>query len=202
MGLSLIVFRHTIISLPVIVCLEGCEIFRLLSQPSIQLANYQTKDIYKTMAGKLFEKENRIYKYYINSIEKDKASIDFIKDLFKLELITSDKTEYQDIVQLYNIVGFDNLFELIAHFGNRPIKLPKPDKIKKMLITSIVYYMVEILGLNPKDAGRLLSEKIETCNLKQKNINSIIKKLQQELNELYRNVSLNEGGTNNDETLN
>lgn len=140
------------------------------------------------MPEPLFEKENRIYKYYINSLEKDKASVEFIKDLFKLELITIDKTEYQDIVQLYNIVGFDNLFELIAHFGNRAIKLPRADKVKKMLTTAIAYYLVEVLKLDPKEAGRILSEKIETCNLKQKNINAIIKKLQQELNQLYDTV--------------
>ena len=144
---------------------------------------------------KLFDTENRIYKYYLNSIEKDKTSIEFIKDLFKLELMNTDKSEDMDLIQIYNIVGFDKFFELIAYCGNKPIKLPKVDKVKKLLTTAIAYYQVNVLGLKPKEAGKILTEKLGTCNLKQKSIKSIIGKLQRELEELSEKV-VKTGGKN------
>lgn len=137
---------------------------------------------------KIFNTENRIWKYYVNTTEKDPAAISFIKDLFKLELVNLDKSEQQDLIQLYNIVGFDALFELIAYFGNKPIKLPRADKVKKMLTIAIAYYMVVLLKMSPKEVGKELTEKLGTCNLKQKSIKSIVGKLQKELDTLAETV--------------
>ena len=67
--------------------------------------------------AKLFEKENRIYKYYLNSVENSPESVELIKSLFKLGIIEADKTENQDLVQLFDIVGFDKFFELLTFFG-------------------------------------------------------------------------------------
>lgn len=134
--------------------------------------------------NKIFEKETRIYKHYINSVERDAVSIDFIKTLFKMELINMDKTEEQDLVQLYNIVGFDAFFEMIALFNSKPIKLPRADKIKKLLIVAIAYYHVVMLGIPPKEVGKILTDKLGACNLKQKSVKAIVNKLQKELEEL------------------
>ena len=137
---------------------------------------------------KLFKKENRLYKYYINSIETPKEGLDFIKALFKLELIDIDRSKNQDLVQLYEILGFDKFFEFITFFGTRTIKVPKVTRIKKLLIIAIAYYQTVILGLTPKDAGRVLSEKLGIFNLKQKSIKSIVKELQQTIDHLAEKV--------------
>lgn len=130
---------------------------------------------------KVFSEDNRLYKFYINSTVNDKSAIDFVKNLFKLELIDLDRSENQDLLQLYEIVGFDKFFEIIAFFGSKNLKLPKLDKIKKLLITAIAYYQTEALGLSPKDAGKILSEKLGLLNLKQKNIKSLTSRLQQDI---------------------
>lgn len=134
--------------------------------------------------NKIFEKENRLFKYYINGTEKDQDAIQFIKSLFKIELIDLDNTENQDYVRLFDILGFDKFFELLTLFGGRTIKLPKIDKIKKQLILAIAYYQVTVLGLHPKEAGKLLSEKLGTFNLKQKSMKSMLSKLQQTMDSL------------------
>lgn len=130
---------------------------------------------------KLFNEDNRLYKFYINSTVNDKECIDFVKSLFKLELIDLDRSENQDLLQLYEILGFDKFFELIAFFGSKTLKLPKLDKIKKLLITAIAYYQIEVLNLSPKDAGKILSEKLGLLNLKQKNIKGLTSRLQQDI---------------------
>lgn len=130
---------------------------------------------------KLFNEDNRLYKFYINSTVNDKKSIDFVKSLFKLELIDLDRSENQDLLQLYEILGFDKFFEVIAFFGSKTLKIPKLDKIKKLLITAIAYYQIEILNLSPKDAGKILSEKLGLLNLKQKNIKGLTSRLQQDI---------------------
>lgn len=130
---------------------------------------------------KLFNEDNRLYKFYINSTVNDKNSIDFVKSLFKLELIDLDRSENQDLLQLYEILGFDKFFEVIAFFGSKTLKIPKLDKIKKLLITAIAYYQIEILNLSPKDAGKILSEKLGLLNLKQKNIKGLTSRLQQDI---------------------
>lgn len=130
---------------------------------------------------KLFNEDNRLYKFYINSTVNDKDSIDFVKSLFKLELIDLDRSENQDLLQLYEILGFDKFFELVAFFGSKTLKIPKLDKIKKLLITAIAYYQIEVLNLSPKDAGKILSEKLGLLNLKQKNIKGLTSRLQQDI---------------------
>lgn len=132
-------------------------------------------------SAKLFNEDNRLYKFYINSTVNDKNSIDFVKSLFKLELIDLDRSENQDLLQLYEILGFDKFFEVIAFFGSKTLKIPKLDKIKKLLITAIAYYQIEILNLSPKDAGKILSEKLGLLNLKQKNIKGLTSRLQQDI---------------------
>lgn len=139
--------------------------------------------------SKLFEEDNRLYKFYINSTTNDKDAVDFVKNLFKLELIDLDRSENQDLLQLYEIVGFDKFFEIIAFFGSKNLKLPKLDKIKKLLLTAIAYYQVETLGLSPKDAGKILSEKLGLLNLKQKNIKGLTGRLQQDI-EYITNTTL------------
>ena len=138
---------------------------------------------------KLFETENRIYKYYLNSMYNTPESIDFIKSLLKLELINIDKSENQDLVQLYDILGFDKFFEVLTYFSARSIKFPKIDKIKKLLIVSIAYYQTEVLGLTAKDAGKILSEKLGLFNLKQKSIKSLVSKVQQDIDHLATTVA-------------
>ena len=154
-------------------------------------------------SAKLFNEDNRLYKFYINSTVNDKNSIDFVKSLFKLELIDLDRSENQDLLQLYEILGFDKFFEVIAFFGSKTLKLPKLDKIKKLLITAIAYYQIEILNLSPKDAGKILSEKLGLLNLKQKNIKGLTSRLQQDI-DYITNTTLrkmlaeeaNKGGEN------
>ena len=138
----------------------------------------------KNQRAKLFEKENRIYKYYLNSVEDAPEAVEFIKSLFKLEIIEADKTENQDLVQLFDIVGFDKFFELLTYFSSRSIKFPKVEKIKKLLIIAIAYYQTEILRLSPKEAGKILGEKLGIFNLKQKSIKSLVGKLQQDIDHL------------------
>lgn len=134
--------------------------------------------------SKIFNKENRIYKYYINNIEQNPEGIDFIKSLFRLELLKNDKTTDQDILQLYELLGFDKFFEVVTFFSSKTIKVPNVEKIKKALITSIAYYQINILGLTPKEAGKILSEKLGVLNLKQKNVKAIVKQLQQDIDHL------------------
>lgn len=138
---------------------------------------------------RLFEKENRIYKYYLNSMYNDRGSVDFIQSLLKLELINMDKSEKQDLVQLYDILGFDKFFEVMTLFSSRTIKVPKIDKIKKLLIVSIAYYQVIVLGLSPKDASKILSEKLGLFNLKQKNMKALINRVQQDIDHLAEVVA-------------
>lgn len=135
---------------------------------------------------KLFDKENRIYKYYLNNAAEDKIAIEFIQALFKLEIIEADKSEKQDLIQLYNIVGFDKFFEILTYFGGstKSIRLPRLDKAKKLLITAIAYYQTVILGLSSKEAGRILTEKLGAFNLKQKSIKNVVARLQQEIDQL------------------
>lgn len=131
--------------------------------------------------SRIFEEDTRLYKYYINDITNDSQGVEFIRELFNLELIDLDKSENSDLLQLYEILGFDKFFEVIAFFESKTIKFPKLDKIKKLILTAISYYQVEILGLSPKDAGKILSEKLGMLNLKQKNIKGLIGKLQKDI---------------------
>lgn len=132
----------------------------------------------------LFETENRIYKYYINDLSKSEKSDDFIKSLFKLELISLDKSEDSKLVQLYNLVGFDKFFEIISIFENNTISIPKSDKIKKLLLISIVQYLVNGVGIPPKDVGKEINKRLELNGIKQKSIKNILKALDQDLTEL------------------
>lgn len=138
---------------------------------------------------KIFEKENRVYKYYLNRVEDKKESVEFIKDLFKLELLNSDKSENLDLIKLYNIVGFDKFFEIISCFGSQSIRIPNSEKIKKNLTLSIAYYYTVMLGVPAKEVGHLLSEKLGVFNLKQKSIKSLVNKMQAELETLAKRVS-------------
>lgn len=137
---------------------------------------------------KIFNKENRIYKYYINDVEHSAEATAFIKSLVKLELIELDKSEEQDLIQLYDILGFDKFFEVVTFFSSKTIRIPKIDKLKKMLIVAIAYYQTVILNLSPKDAGKILSEKLGIFNLKQKNIKALVNKLQQSIDRLADTV--------------
>lgn len=119
----------------------------------------------------------------------DRGSVDFIQSLLKLELINMDKSEKQDLVQLYDILGFDKFFEVMTLFSSRTIKVPKIDKIKKLLIVSIAYYQVIVLGLSPKDASKILSEKLGLFNLKQKNMKALINRVQQDIDHLAEVVA-------------
>lgn len=139
--------------------------------------------------SKLFEKENRLYKFYLNDLEGKKTCIDFVRDLFKLELITFDKSENLDLVKLYNVVGFDAFFEICGCFSSKTIKIPNIEKMKKNLIIALAYYHVVMLGMPPKEVGRILSEKLGSFNLKQKSIKNIINKLQAEIEELGARVT-------------
>lgn len=132
----------------------------------------------------LFDKENRIYKYYINNLENIPGGVDFVKSLFELEIIDLDKSEKQDLIKLYDILGFDKFFEVISLFSSKSIKLPSIDKIKKLLIIAIAYYQIEILDISPKDAGKILGEKLGLLNLKQKNIKALVGNLQQTIDRL------------------
>lgn len=132
----------------------------------------------------LFDKENRIYKYYINNLENLDGGVDFVKSLFELEIIDLDKSEKQDLVQLYEILGFDKFFELIAFYSSKTIKIPNIEKIKKLLVIAIAYYQIEILDISPKEAGKILGEKLGILNLKQKNIKALVNSLQQVIDKL------------------
>lgn len=132
----------------------------------------------------LFETENRIYKYYINDLSKSEKSDEFIKSLFKLELMSLDKSEDSKLVQLYNIVGFDKFFEIISIFENNTITLPKSDKIKKLLLISIVQYLVNGVGISSKEVGKEINKRLELNGIKQKSIKNILKALDQDLTEL------------------
>jgi hypothetical protein len=138
--------------------------------------------------SKMFNKENRIYKYYVNSLETSPVATDFVKSLFELEIMDIDKSKNQDLVQLYEAIGFDKFFEVVALFSSRTIKLPRIDKIKKLLTIAIAYYQIEMLHMSPKDVGRLLSEKLGLFNLKQKSLKSIVKELQQTIDDLAETV--------------
>lgn len=134
--------------------------------------------------GKLFEEESRLYKYYINNTVNDNKSVEFLKSLFKLELIDLDKSENQDLLQLFEIIGFDKFFEVVTFFSSKTLKIPKLERIKKLLIIAIAYYQVEILKLSPKEAGKILSEKLGIVNLKQKSIKNLVNKLQRDIDFL------------------
>lgn len=136
------------------------------------------------MKEKLFDKENRIYKYYINNLENLPEGVDFVKSLFELEIINQDKTEDQDLLQIYKILGFDKFFEFVSAFSSKTIKIPNVEKIKKLLIVAIAYYQTEILKMSPRDAGKMLSDKLGIFNLKQKNIKAMIGSLQQNIDRL------------------
>lgn len=136
------------------------------------------------MKEKLFDKENRIYKYYINNLENLPEGVDFVKSLFELEIINQDKTENQDLLQIYKILGFDKFFEFVSAFSSKTIKIPNVEKIKKLLIVAIAYYQTEILKMSPRDAGKMLSDKLGIFNLKQKNIKAMIGSLQQNIDRL------------------
>lgn len=132
----------------------------------------------------LFNKENRIYKYYINNLENLDGGVDFVKSLFELEIIDLDRSEKQDLVQLYEILGFDKFFELITFYSSKTIKIPNIEKIKKLLVIAIAYYQIEILDISPKEAGKILGEKLGILNLKQKNIKALVNSLQQVIDKL------------------
>lgn len=136
------------------------------------------------MKEKLFDKENRIYKYYINNLENLPEGVDFVKSLFELEIINQDKTEDQDLLQMYKILGFDKFFEFVSAFSSKTIKIPNVEKIKKLLIVAIAYYQTEILKMSPRDAGKMLSDKLGIFNLKQKNVKAMIGSLQQNIDRL------------------
>lgn len=132
----------------------------------------------------LFDKENRIYKYYINNLENLPGGVNFVKSLFELEIIDLDKSEKQDLVQMYEILGFDKFFEFISFFSSKTIRIPNIEKIKKLLVIAIAYYQVEILDMSPKEAGKVLGEKLGMLNLKQKNIKALVNNLQQTIDKL------------------
>lgn len=132
----------------------------------------------------LFDKENRIYKYYINNLENLPGGVNFVKSLFELEIIDLDKSEKQDLVQMYEILGFDKFFEFISFFSSKTIRVPNIEKIKKLLVIAIAYYQVEILDMSPKEAGKVLGEKLGMLNLKQKNIKALVNNLQQTIDKL------------------
>lgn len=135
---------------------------------------------------KIFEKENRIYKYYINEQEENKGSKDFIETLLNVSLLELDKTENMDLVRLYRDVGFDNFFVLIEEFGGKTVKFPKADKIKKLLLVSLATYYVNVLGMDPKEAGKVLGEQLGSSSLKQKSIKNIVKAFESELSSLFK----------------
>lgn len=135
---------------------------------------------------KIFEKENRIYKYYINEQEENKGSKDFIETLLNISLLELDKTENMDLVRLYKDVGFDNFFVLIEEFGGKTVRFPKADKIKKLLLISLATYYVNVLGMDPKDAGKVLGEQLGSSSLKQKSIKNIVKAFESELATLFK----------------
>lgn len=148
---------------------------------------------------KLFEKENRIYKYYINQQEENKGSKDFIETLLCTSLISSDRTPDMDLVRLYKDVGFDNFFVLIEEFSGKTIKFPKAEKIKKMLLISLATYYVNVLGLDPKEAGKILGEQLESSCLKQKSIKNIVKAFNQELESLFKQyIDIKRSGGNDE----
>lgn len=134
--------------------------------------------------GNVFEKEDRLTKFYINNMSDKKGGEDFIRSLFELELIDLDSSEQQDLLKLYNIVGFDNFFEIVAQFSTQTIKIPRAEKIKKLVIIALAYYYVRVLGISAKEAGKLLSSRLGVYNLKQKSINNIIKELEYSIQQI------------------
>lgn len=132
----------------------------------------------------IFEKEDRLNKYFINKLDDKKGGEDFIRSIFKLELIDLDNSEQDDLLRLYNIVGFDNFFEIVSQFSTQTIKIPRAEKIRKLIIIAVAYYYVRVLGLSAKDAGKLLSSKLGVYNLKQKSINNIIKELEYSIKDI------------------
>lgn len=135
---------------------------------------------------KIFEKENRIYKYYINQQEENMGAKDFIETLLNVSLLDMDKSSNMDLVRLYRDVGFDNFFVLIEEFSGKTVKFPKADKIKKLLLVSLATYYVNVLGMDPKEAGKVLGEQLGSSSLKQKSIKSIVKAFNQELSSLFK----------------
>ena len=146
----------------------------------------------------IFEKEDRLNKYFINHMDDKKGGEDFIRSIFKLELLDLDSSEQNDLLRLYNIVGFDNFFEIVSQFSTQTIKIPRAEKIKKLIIIAVAYYYVRVLGLSAKDAGKLLSSKLGVYNLKQKSINNIIKELEYSIKDIVEDYVENIEGDKNE----
>jgi hypothetical protein len=142
----------------------------------------------------IFEKEDRLNKYFINHMDDKKGGEDFIRSIFKLELLDLDSSEQNDLLRLYNIVGFDNFFEIVSQFSTQTIKIPRAEKIRKLIIIAVAYYYVRVLGLSAKDAGKLLSSKLGVYNLKQKSINNIIKELEYSIKDIVEDYVENVEG--------
>lgn len=136
----------------------------------------------------IFEREDRLYKFYINDLDRGESSDNYIKDLFKLQLFDLDKSAELDLVRLYEIVGFDKFFEIIAAFGGKTIKIPKDDRIRKHLIMSVAHYYVDGLHIEPKEVGKIFSKKLGTYNLKQKSIKNLTRELEAYLAKMFRIV--------------
>ena len=146
----------------------------------------------------IFEKEDRLNKYFINHMDDKKGGEDFIRSIFKLELLDLDSSEQNDLLRLYNIVGFDNFFEIVSQFSTQSIKIPRAEKIRKLIIIAVAYYYVRVLGLSAKDAGKLLSSKLGVYNLKQKSINNIIKELEYSIKDIVEDYVENVEGVGNE----
>lgn len=146
----------------------------------------------------IFEKEDRLNKYFINHMDDKKGGEDFIRSIFKLELLDLDSSEQNDLLRLYNIVGFDNFFEIVSQFSTQTIKIPRAEKIRKLIIIAVAYYYVRVLGLSAKDAGKLLSSKLGVYNLKQKSINNIIKELEYSIKDIVEDYVENVEGDKNE----
>ena len=142
----------------------------------------------------IFEKEDRLNKYFINHMDDKKGGEDFIRSIFKLELLDLDSSEQNDLLRLYNIVGFDNFYEIVSQFSTQTIKIPRAEKIRKLIIIAVAYYYVRVLGLSAKDAGKLLSSKLGVYNLKQKSINNIIKELEYSIKDIVEDYVENVEG--------
>ncbi len=147
----------------------------------------------------IFEREDRLYKYYINDLDRGEASDNYIKDLFKLQLFDLDKSAELDLIRLYEIVGFDKFFEIIAAFGGRSIKIPKDDRIRKHLIMSVAHYYVDGLNIEPKEVGKIFSKKLGTYNLKQKSIKNLTRELESYLSRLFK-ISIDNMAEKEEET--
>ena len=59
-----------------------------------------------------------------------------------------------------------------------------------MLTIAMADWLVNGLGLDPKEAGRTFSEKLGMCNLKQKSIKNILKELDMDIQHLAERANL------------